>query len=355
MTRIRRSLVKLGLPRLQVTVAGPKRAAIAAEAVIDKLIADAQIDALRALIAGDITLAQLVDLDRQSRLSGSGVLAAVALNAPLWPTLDRLFGDHTGRGGRTRQRYHVSARALREKATRWLPAAARVEDLRRVPWTTLHDGWDRSSADWNHLRRMLSRTLTLLVGKQHPARYELLAPIPRASEQEREPNITPAAFWRIVQATREDVRASFVTLALSGMRVGEYLACTPAHLEPPRDGDDVGLIRVPGTKTTGSAARVAVAASHWHYVAAAIPAPLRYKRLRAVWLAACEATGHADLHLHDLRHLSGQLASDAGLADSRIQPHLRHATAAMTRRYSKRHDKRAVADAIANQLGGPDV
>jgi hypothetical protein len=50
----------------------------------------------------------------------------------------------------------------------------------------------------------------------------------------------------------------------------------------------------------------------------------------------------ADRAPADLRHLSGQLAADAGLADSRIQPHLRHATAAMTRRYSKRQDKQVI-------------
>lgn len=355
MTRVRRRLGKLGIPgELRITVTGGARAVARAEAVLDKLIEDSQVDVLRALLNDDITLAQLVDLDRRGKLQGAEVRATAALAEPLWSALERLFDlDRSTRGRSTRQRYLASAHALKVKGARWLPATATVDDLRHVPWERLRDAWDGSPADWNHLRRMLSRALTLLLGKHHATRYEILAPIPRETEREREPDVNATAFWAAIEHVREDLRPAFVCLAVTGMRVGEYLACTPSHLRAPAGDAAFGYVHVPGSKTAKSAARIAVARRLWPWIAQAVPAPLAYKWLRTHWARAVEAAGLPPIRLHDLRHLSAMLASDAGLTDSRIQPHLRHTTAAMTRRYSKRKDTQAVADAIADQLGGP--
>jgi integrase len=57
-----------------------------------------------------------------------------------------------------------------------------------------------------------------------------------------------------------------------------------------------------------------------------------------------------DVTLHDLRHCHAQWAADAGLSDAKLQVSLRHATPAMTRRYSKQRDKGDVAQAVGNAL-----
>jgi integrase len=71
-----------------------------------------------------------------------------------------------------------------------------------------------------------------------------------------------------------------------------------------------------------------------------VPSPLGYQWLRRHWKDACRAAGAAhDLRLHDLRHCYGQWLANAGVGEARIQTGLRHATATMTRRYTKQRDK----------------
>jgi len=84
-------------------------------------------------------------------------------------------------------------------------------------------------------------------------------------------------------------------------------------------------VRIPGSKTAESAATGRVGR------AAVALGPTR----RA--LKAAEAD--CDLRLHDLRHCTGQWLAEEGVGDARIQTTLRHATASMTRRYTKQRDK----------------
>jgi integrase len=75
--------------------------------------------------------------------------------------------------------------------------------------------------------------------------------------------------------------------------------------------------------------------------------------LYRTWKAACREAGHTDLRLHDLRQFYGQQLAAAGQPEARIQVGLRHATAAMTRRYTKQRDGGETARTMAEVLGPP--
>lgn len=139
-------------------------------------------------------------------------------------------------------------------------------------------------------------------GDVHPVRRAIVRAIPKRVAHARVPDLPPALFWRVVQAAPEYVRAAYVTLAATGLRVGEYLVLTRDHLLP-----HMCSVNVPGTKTAGSAAVLRVDARLWPGVLAAVPAPVRYKWLRVHWKRALVAAEAAlDLRLHDLRHCTGQ-------------------------------------------------
>ncbi len=235
----------------------------------------------------------------------------------------------------TRLRYLTSFNALR-RTTDYLKDDARVLDLKKVEWKKLHAGWQNSPADWNHLRRAVSRFLTMILDdKYHPFRRAVMKAFPKASEpQGRVPDITPELFWQIVAATPQQLQPSYVTLVGTGMRVGEYLACQRENLRP-----HTRTLLVPGTKTDGSMDVARVDPTLWAWLEAAIPAPVGYKSLRGHWKRACASLGLLDLRLHDLRHCTGQWLTDAGRPEASVQQTLRHKDPAMTRRYTKQKSK----------------
>ncbi len=142
------------------------------------------------------------------------------------------------------------------------------------------------------------------------------------------------------------MQPALVTIAALGLRVGEYLRLRDTDLRP-----HTCSVHVPGTKTAGSADVARVDERLWPWITAAVPSPLGYKWLRLHWKRALKAAGAPlDLRLHDLRHCYGQWLADAGVAEARIQTGLRHATATMTRRYTKQRDQGENAHAIANVL-----
>jgi integrase len=224
---------------------------------------------------------------------------------------------------------------------------ARVIDLERVHWSTIKANWGRSSADWNHMRRAVSTFLTSLLGdKYHPFRRKIVQAIPLAHEGSgREPDLTPADFVRIVAEMPSHARPAVWVLVLTGMRVGEYLRTTKADLMSATCG-----VRVPGTKTHGSAAPVYVDERMWPWIEAGVPAPLQHGWIRKYWKRACAKLGFNDITLHDLRHCHGQWAVDEGIPESKVQVSLRHSTVAMTRRYVKKRSKREVAKALGDAL-----
>ncbi|MGH7548817.1 MAG: tyrosine-type recombinase/integrase, partial [Gemmatimonadales bacterium] len=219
--------------------------------------------------------------------------------------------------------------------------------LAAVAWDVVQRAWRGGASDWNHLRRAVSHFLTLHLGDvHHPFRRAVVRAIPKRKERSRVPDLPPALFWRIVQAAPEYVRAAYVTIAALGLRVGEYLALTRDHLLP-----HTCAVNVPGTKTAGSADVVRVDERVWPWVLAGVPSPLQYKWLRLHWKRALAAVGApADLRLHDLRHCYGQWLAEAGLPEAQIQTGLRHATAAMTRKYTTMRDKGESARTMADVL-----
>jgi integrase len=216
-----------------------------------------------------------------------------------------------------------------------------------VSWNELAASWGRSPADWNHLRRAVSRFLSTLLGdKWHPFRRLVLKDFPRAKEPKaRVPDLSPAVFWKIVNAAPVHLRSAYVTLAATGLRVGEYLRLTHAELRPANYS-----LRVRGTKTAGSDDVVVVGKAWWPWVKNAVPAPLGYAWLRKHWNRACSAVHVTGVTLHSLRHCCGQWAVNAGVPEAQVQAALRHETASTTRIYTLQKARGQVARALAGVL-----
>jgi integrase len=312
------------------------------ERLVDQLVADSQVDVLKALAAGTLAIELVEAYAREHGMAGAGLAAQVRLSAPLWGALYETL-PQMGGSEPTRRRYEVSRDALRAK----LPATLTVRDLLTVDWVALKAGWGKSASDWMHARRMLSRFLTLyLGGKHHPVRHQILDRIPYAAEDERTSELTPAQFHQLAKAARADMVAPLWVLVLTGMRMGEYLRCGVEHLRP-----TMHAIQVPGTKTSASRSLVRVDPSQWHWIEAGIPAPLAYKQFRLLFKAALESAGlPLTTRLHDLRHAHGQWAIDGGASEALVQVSLRHTQASTTRRYTKQKGRADVATALSKTL-----
>lgn len=316
------------------------------DALLTKLFESAQLDVLRAFQRGDISIEQLVEAERAGRLKSAELLADMALRRNLWEAADETLPE-MGQSPETRRRYEVSLEKLRRTPEARLGKDARVSDLAGVNWRALNQTWDGSPADWNHLRRALGRFLTLLLGDvYHPFRRSIMKAVPTEDEGEgRVPDLTLEVFWDIVGRTPEHARPCYVVLATTGMRTGEYLRCTKANLKPATLAIDV-----PGTKTHASRATVYVHPRLWPWIEAGIPSPLRYRWMRIYFKRAAAAAGKPELRLHDLRHFTAQLATNAGLPTVKIQAAMRHADPSMTMRYQRQRDKAEVARAVGGLL-----
>lgn len=354
------------------------------DAILTKLFENAQLDVLRAFMRGQLSIEQLVDADRSGKLKSAELLSELALQQNLWAAIDAAL-PRMGKGENTRRRYETSLRKLQRQAAKSLPMSARVADLQRLDWRALETAWGASPADWNHLRRALSAFLTVhLDDVGHPFRRHTLKRIDLRSEKARVPDLAVETFWTIVAATPEHAQPCYVTLAATGMRLGEYLACTKALLHPASHAIDV-----PGTKTDESAARIYVDPELWPWIELGIPSPLQEAWMGRYWRRACLAIGVADqvptgefktvrvklpvgrrynlageqlqftqvertrYHgptLHDLRHLYAQLADEEGATDTQVMGALRHSNPAQTREYKRRRAAGEVARMVGNQL-----
>jgi len=296
------------------------------------------VDVLRAIKSRQVTVQEVYDARRARRLTS--VAADLVLYRPLWVAVDAWL-PRSARAEASRKRYGTSFKALRERGC--LKDGATVQDLKRIDWNALQAIWGRSGADWNRLRAAVSAFLTAYLDgdKFHPFRRDVMKRFPRAREKERVPDLTPDAFWSLVDAAPDHAKAPFVCLVVTGLRVGEYLSLEAEHLMPLTKH-----IQVPGTKTEGSAAVIAVGEEAWKWVKAAVPSPLRYKWLRIHFKRAAKAVGLPDLRLHDLRHLCGQVLANQGLPEAKIQQAMRHASPAMTRRYTRQRDRGEAAVAL---------
>ena len=294
--------------------------------------------------AKELSARDLLRAAREDRIGA--LLADERALAALWPAIAAAWTKRGRTGAKTLARYRVSAKKLETV----LPGARVVLDLEAVDWERVAAEWAGSPSDWMHCYRMLSAFLTRhfggkRVGRAHPFRLKVMDLLPRKVEPKRVPSLTPALFLRLVASTDDFVRPAYMTLALTGLRVGEYLALRREHLRP-----DTYEIEVPGTKTATSAAVLPIDPAAWPWIDRAVPCPLGYRRLWGRWKAACRAEGVGDLRLHDLRHCTGQWLTNARVPESMTQVYLRHADPAMTRRYTVQQLRQEPAAAIARAL-----
>ena len=260
-------------------------------------------------------------------------MSLFVLHRPLWAEVEATWPDADLTS--TTRRYRVSLAALKTKLGQG-ERGLKIGDLKDLDWKGLKATWGKSGSDWNHLRRAVSALLTRRLGSEHhPFRLAVLERIPTATEAGRVPDLTPQLYWKVFDQLPEHARPGIMTLVATGMRMSEYLRCTKAHLQPATRG-----IRVPGQKTAESSASIPVADWLWPWIEKGIPAPLGQRWLRMYWIRACKAAGVPPVTLHDLRHCFGQWAVNAGVPESAVQTALRHASAAMTRRYTKQKERR---------------
>jgi integrase len=312
--------------------------------LLTKLFEASAVDVLRAFKAGQITIESMIDADRGNNASLS--LDRLAASAPLWPAVKDAL-PRMGKSAATRSRYKQSLEKL-QKAHAWTPLA-KVGDLATVDWRALNE---------NHMRRAVSHFLTVhLKDKYHPLRRAIVAAIPTRKEVARTPDQNAELFLKIVEQLPLPAQPCFMALALTGMRIGEYLTATHASLRPQSHS-----VAINGKSGEGI---VYLTPEGYAVVAAAIPCPLgppitgaqtvaqslRYGRMRRLYRAAQKAAGVKGLRLHDIRHLFGQTAADAGVPTSQTQAQLRHTTSAMTRRYEIPAQARMAATSVAKRLG----
>lgn len=314
-------------------------------ALIRKLRDQGRLDLLRSLHARDISILELLDADRRDQIPH--LVADVFTSRPLWPTVDKVL-DGIRKAPATVLTYRKSFKALKAfnvaKGRPLLPPEARVKDLLAVDWHALEARWGRSPANWNHLRRAVSRFLTTLLGSRwHPFRSEVLRDFPTRVEIERTPELSVADFQRVLKRLEAPVRPVIMTLAMTGMRLGEYLRLRPEHL-----GQHV--IRVPGTKTSAAARTLPVDPKLWPWVKAAVPCPVTHWMIRSRWTAALEAAEVEYVRIHDLRHCTAQWLHDAGRPLASLMETLGHKSITMTQRYATRRLRKDDAAAMAALL-----
>jgi integrase len=327
-------------------------------ALLTRLYDHGRLDLLRAIQARTYTVTEVYAADRTRTLDAlSGDRAILAL--PLWATVEKWVGwplwtdaekpkasrsPKAPKPGPTRARYGVSFKALKLRSG--LPESATIESLGSIDWQTLKAGWPRSDGDWFHVRATVSAFLADQLGEvHHPFRRSVVKAIPFTKARERVPDLDVATFWRIVNQTPDYVRPAYVAIAALGLRVGEYLRLQDTDLLPATK-----QVRIPGKKTASSVATLPVAETLWPWITRAIPSPLAYKWLRTHWIRARKAAGAGDVTLHDLRHLTAILLVNAGRPEAAVQRTMRHATAAMTRRYAMQRDRGENAEALAAAL-----
>lgn len=327
----------------------------AAMALLDALYGRDELDVLRALKRGEITMKEITAAEKAKAFGRGDALHALTLRRPLWPAVDAWLGD---RHDHTTDTYRFSIEKF--KATELLGPDATIADLQKVDWAWLRAARTgiqgvllyRSAANWNHLRRAISRFLTVALGDVfHPVRRAILKAIPRDAEKPRRVRFTPAEFWQLIQAADEPLRAAFVTIAVTGMRLAEYERAKPEHVHV-----DTGDVDVQGSKTAGSTATVRVGPSLIAWVRAGVPLPVGRRTLQAAFKAAARRIGRPDLRIHDLRHCTAMFALEAGAPLNAVRDLMRHERAEQTMDYMLGGNVDVAAAAVEQALaGGPNV
>lgn len=314
-----------------------------------------QFDVLAGLKSGRLAWATVELAQRQQRLQdgslGADLQLARSLQLAINETLPRM-----GTAATTRERY---ALALAHLATLGvLTPAATVADLRRDDWLVRLAAWDAAVATKNGVRRAVSRFLTRYLGdKFHPFRRAVLHEDrwPRLKEPRRLRGFAAEHFWALMSRVPEHLVPSYVLLAATGMRVGEYLNDAAIQL------DEINRTIMVDGKTGPKL--YAIAPAVWPYVRSAVPCRVanmrqaaarlqddaRYKKLYRRLREAGKALG-ITATVHDLRRLFVRLGV-AAKGETATQTAVGHETPAMTREYARWHTQQDVAEAVAMALG----
>lgn len=323
------------------------------DALLTKLYETSALEVLRAFKAGKITIEELIEADRGNNpaLSMQRLATTAKLAKAITDTLPKM-----GSAPATRHRYE---RAL-DKLLTEVPelAHARVGDLVVVDWSLVSGRWPGGAADWNHMARALSRFLTVYLGdKYHPLRRQVMTKLAKKAETPRSPDQSVELFLKIVDHMPAPAQPCFMTLALTGMRIGEYVWADRSALRP-----ETRSVLVDGKSGPGV---VYLTAEGYAIAEAAIPCPLapaptpgqethkikRYGMMRRLYRKAQQAAGVSGLRLHDIRHLFGQTAADENVPTVQTQAQMRHSDPRMTRRYEMPAQARQAAEAVARRLG----
>lgn len=337
--------------------------------VIFELWDNGQIKVLLAFKDGTHTWQTLLQAKKDQRLGHASLAADLLLAKRLWDYKDAQGVQQKGalsqtlpgmgKAEPTRERYASAFRTLRAYAPTLVPDDCTVAVFGRIEWQQV---WtlmkDLAPASRNRVRSAVSRFLTVFLkhDKFHPFRREVMKLMGTFdSEPEEAKEVTVDEFWQLMEHVHEALRPSFVALAATGARVGEYLQCgEPALRRFP-------TIRVPDGKE--GSRDVEVAPQLEPLIRQAIPCRVakapkvwkgvqhdaRYKRLYKALRAASITTG-IECTPHSLRHFyaaEGVTAFDSVF----VQHALGHKTPAMTARYAKRKNNRKVAAAVAGALG----
>lgn len=326
-------------------------------ALIEKLHGTGRYELLRQWKRDEISIEQLVEMDRDERL-GQGV-GDVLLRAPLWGTIDKVFAKL--KATKTNERYRTSLAALHRKAG--LSEAAKLSDLALYDWQTLSDNWGASNTDWMHMKRAVSRIIGLALGgdKYHPFLRKLRQDIPNRKPKKRRTRISLADFETIVGKAPAHAAHSYWCLLVTGLRDRvEYLALKPEHLD-----HRTRSIDHPGEKTDEASEPLKVSPRLWPMVTAAVPSRFKYAWLLKHWQRACIAAGFAEYvpsthhksglryqgpTLHDIRRMHGQLAINAGVHESKVQSSYRHSNPGQTRDYISYNATGEVSEALARVI-----
>lgn len=313
-----------------------------------------QWDVLRALKSGALAWAQVEHAQRQQRLADASLAADLRLQqnlgAAITATLPRM-----GPTTLTRERYRVGLEALGRLGLD--VQAMTVAELQRDDWRELLGRWDASPATKNGVRTAVSRFLTRFLGdKHHPFRRAVLHEDrwPRLKVPHRVRGVAPVEFWQLMALVPERLVPSYVVLAASGMRIGEYL-------HPDIRADEARHV----IETTGKTGpkTYSVDATAWEYVRAAVPcrasrmakAPTRLQndpRYKALYRALRAAGDQLGLRItpHDLRRLYVRLGVEA-MGAVATQHAVGHETPAMTAEYARQANQSEVSAAVAAGLG----
>lgn len=315
------------------------------DGIITKLAEGGHLETLRLLKRGTLTINDLVEADRQERLTH--LTDDVLAHRPFLATFeDWLTNRKLAEKTRKDYREHVKRMVAVAQELGELPADPTITDLQHVDWDRLHANWKGSDYDWQNVRIPLSSFLSNALKRALRPVRERVVPFMAVPQLPRHKNaVSPQAFWRAVKEAPESLRPCFVTMAVLGVGPGEFGQIQQDHLDAEQH-----LVHVPGTKNRYRNRNVKVDERLWGWIEAGLPGPIGEQMLRRYWNTACEAAKVGRMRLYDLRHLSGQLASAAGVSVQDISAHMGHSKISTTMDYLEGRRITAAAKGIADTL-----